>query len=148
MELSTLFDATTIVGQHPLAWIAIVCAAAAAVILAWYLIRRPPLDRDVKAWLFLGIGVFPIGAAGAGNIVGFQHTMTIDFCAGCHVMTPYTGDARNSASEDRPSLFCSPSSGIARQRQAGCTSSTPRAPCSNGWRRRPAPTPSLRGHAR
>ena len=104
MELSTNYDSATIVGQHPLAWVAIICAVASAAILVWYLIRRPPLERDVKVWLLLGIGVFPLGAAGAGNIVGFQHTMTIDFCSGCHVMTPYTSDARNPESETLPAM--------------------------------------------
>jgi len=95
MELSTFFDADSVVGQHPLAWVAIVFALGATAILIWYLVRRPPLDRRTKLWLLFGIGVFPISAAGAGNIAEFSHTTKIHFCAGCHVMTPYTNDARD-----------------------------------------------------
>jgi nitrate/TMAO reductase-like tetraheme cytochrome c subunit len=72
--------------------LALGCAAASAAILVWYLVRRPPLSWSTKMLLLLGLGVFPIGAAATGNVVGFQHTMSRGFCGGCHVMEPFTND--------------------------------------------------------
>ena len=34
----------------------------------------PRSDHATKLWLLLGLGVFPIGAAGAGNVEGFEAT--------------------------------------------------------------------------
>jgi nitrate/TMAO reductase-like tetraheme cytochrome c subunit len=83
----------------PLTIVAFLCAGFAAAILIVYLIRRPPLVGATKLWLLLGLGVFPIGAAAAGNIQGFEATKQRRFCGSCHVMGPHAAD-----SEDRLSL--------------------------------------------
>lgn len=71
------------------------CAAFAAAILVGYLIRRPALTGHTKVWLLLGLGVFPIGAAMAGNIQGYETTKQRTFCASCHVMSPQVSDSDN-----------------------------------------------------
>lgn len=78
--------------------IALGLAACSAVILVSVLVRRPVLDRHVKLWLFLGLGPLPIGAAAAGNVASFELTKDRQFCASCHVMTPYAEDAANPES--------------------------------------------------
>jgi cytochrome c-type protein NapC len=82
----------------PLDDIALVCAAAAALILIGYLVRRPALTGATKVWLLLGLGVLPISAATAGNIEGFMATKNRTFCGSCHVMEPHAADSRNRAS--------------------------------------------------
>jgi cytochrome c-type protein NapC len=82
----------------PLAILALAFAGLAAVVLTTYLIRRPALDASVKLWLFLGLGVFPVAAAGAGNIEGYEATKQRTFCGSCHVMTPHSSDAADPAS--------------------------------------------------
>ncbi len=76
-----------------LAVIALVCAALSAAILIVYLVRRPPLVGATKLWLLLGLGVFPIGVAAAGNIEGFHATQERRFCGSCHVMGPHASDS-------------------------------------------------------
>ncbi|HEU0029193.1 MAG TPA: NapC/NirT family cytochrome c [Kofleriaceae bacterium] len=73
-------------------------AALAAVLVLWYLVFRPELNRATKLVLLFGIGVFPIGAAMTGNYVGFEATKGRQFCGSCHVMTPYAEDSVNPAS--------------------------------------------------
>lgn len=69
-------------------------AALAAIVLVWFLIRRPAITRSVKVLLLFGIGILPIGTAMTGNIAGYHATMTRKFCsASCHVMVPYTQDS-------------------------------------------------------
>ncbi len=82
----------------PLTFIALVCALLSAVILILYLVRRPALTLATKISLLLGLGVFPIGVATAGNIEGFQATEKREFCGSCHVMAAHQAD-----SEDRMS---------------------------------------------
>ncbi|GAO04319.1 NapC/NirT family cytochrome c [Anaeromyxobacter sp. PSR-1] len=77
---------------------ALVAAAIAVLILAWYLVRRPPLNRTTKVLLLFGLGVMPIGVALTGNIAGFEYTLKRPFCGSCHVMLPYTEDAADPAS--------------------------------------------------
>jgi hypothetical protein len=77
---------------------ALVCAAGAAAILLWYLVRRPPLGPTTKVALLFGFGVLPLGAALSGNLVGFEETTTRAFCGSCHTMEPYTDDAADPAS--------------------------------------------------
>ena len=84
-----------------LAWLdlaALASAAAAVLILAWFLVRRPALTRATKLALLLGIGVFPIGAALVGNVSGYQRTTTRSFCSSCHTMEPWVSDAANPKS--------------------------------------------------
>jgi nitrate/TMAO reductase-like tetraheme cytochrome c subunit len=84
--------------NSPLAILALACAALSATILIGYLIVRPPLDRAIKLWLFLGLGVFPIGVAFAGNVQGFEATKERKFCGSCHVMALHQADSDNRAS--------------------------------------------------
>jgi nitrate/TMAO reductase-like tetraheme cytochrome c subunit len=82
----------------PLTFMALVCAAISAGLLLFYLVRRPPLTNTVKVGLLLGLGVFPIGVAAAGNIEGFQATEKREFCGSCHVMTAHAADSDDRAS--------------------------------------------------
>jgi nitrate/TMAO reductase-like tetraheme cytochrome c subunit len=84
--------------NHPLTLITLVCAGFAAIILITFLIRRPPLVGATKVWLLLGLGVFPLGAAAAGNIEGFQATKQRQFCGSCHVMVPHASDSDDTNS--------------------------------------------------
>jgi cytochrome c-type protein NapC len=77
---------------------ALACAVMAAAILLGYLIRRPALTSVTKLWLLMGLGVFPIGAALAGNIQGYEATKQRSFCGSCHVMIPQTSDADDAKS--------------------------------------------------
>jgi cytochrome c-type protein NapC len=73
-------------------------AALSAVVLGWYLIRRPALTRATKVTLLFGIGLLPLASAGTGNIAGYHATKAVSFCGSCHVMTPYRDDVRDEAS--------------------------------------------------
>ncbi len=77
----------------PLTFVAIVCAMASASILVVYLLRRPKLTHATKIWLLLGLGVFPIGVAAAGNVEGFETTEKREFCGSCHVMALHSADS-------------------------------------------------------
>ena len=77
----------------------LVLAGAAASILVVFLYKRPALGLATKLWLFAGLGVLPILAAGSGNIAGFQSSTKVEFCNGCHVMNPYVADARDPKSD-------------------------------------------------
>jgi cytochrome c-type protein NapC len=78
-----------------LASVSLFCVAASAAILTYFLVARPPFGNGTKLALLLGLGIFPIGAALAGNVEGFEATKSRHFCGGCHLMTPYTSDAGN-----------------------------------------------------
>ena len=82
-----------IANLSPFSILSLTCTAAAATILVTYLVKHPPLSGVIKVWLLLGLGVFPIGAAFAGNIQGYQTTEKRAFCASCHVMSPETSDS-------------------------------------------------------
>jgi nitrate/TMAO reductase-like tetraheme cytochrome c subunit len=87
-----MFDSLshTILGHHPLfAGAALVFAALAAAVLIWFLLAKPTVNLQTKLLLLMGLGVLPIGAAMMGNVAGFEHTTTREFCGSCHVMTPY-----------------------------------------------------------
>jgi nitrate/TMAO reductase-like tetraheme cytochrome c subunit len=84
--------------SDPLSVTAIGCAAVAAVLVLWYLVRRPQLTWGTKAALLLGIGVFPIATAMTGNYAGFEATKARRFCGSCHVMTPYSTDSADPTS--------------------------------------------------
>ena len=81
-----------------LSWFALVCAALAAGILIAYLVRRPPLGPATKLWLLLGLGIFPLCAALAGNIEGYTATKQREFCGSCHVMGAHASDSDDIAS--------------------------------------------------
>jgi len=86
------------IANSPLAVVELACAALSAVILVGYLFVRPPLLRATKLALLLGLGVFPIGAAFAGNVHGFEETKERKFCGSCHTMVLHAAD-----SDDRTS---------------------------------------------
>jgi hypothetical protein len=78
----------------------LVTAAISVVLLLWYLVRRPVLNRTTKLVLLAGIGIFPIATATNGNVAGYNATKSVRFCTtGCHVMNPYGDDVRDLASE-------------------------------------------------
>lgn len=83
---------------EPLVVFALGCIVAAASIVLWYLIFSPPLVRMTKMVLLFGIAVFPIGASMATSYVSFETTTHRSFCAGCHLMTPYTEDSTTRTS--------------------------------------------------
>ncbi len=87
--------------SSPLTWVALGNAAIAALILLWYLVRRPPLGRGTKFALLAGLGVFPIATAATGNVAGYEATKQRTFCGACHVMGPW---ARDSEDPDSKSL--------------------------------------------
>jgi cytochrome c-type protein NapC len=76
-----------------LSWFALACAAIAVGILVVYLVRRPPLTPTTRVLLLAGLGVFPIGLAGSGNIAGYEATKQRAFCGSCHVMIPHVSDS-------------------------------------------------------
>src|SRR4051812_30251415 len=78
---------------------ALLTTGISAVLLLWFLIRRPQLTRATKITLLFGIGILPLMTAANGNIAGYHATKQRSFCGSCHVMTPYSDD-----SNDRTSL--------------------------------------------
>jgi nitrate/TMAO reductase-like tetraheme cytochrome c subunit len=88
----------TLLTSSPLAVLELACAALSAILLVAYLVLRPPLVRATKLWLLFGLGVFPIGAAFAGNVQGFEATKERAFCGSCHVMALHRADSDDLAS--------------------------------------------------
>jgi cytochrome c-type protein NapC len=82
----------------PLTVIAVGCAIVSASILVGYLVLRPAWTRGTKTALFLGLGVFPITAAMAGNVEGFEGTKKREFCGACHVMALHREDSDDGTS--------------------------------------------------
>jgi nitrate/TMAO reductase-like tetraheme cytochrome c subunit len=78
--------------------VALACAAFAAILIVLYLVWRPPLSALTKVWLLFALGVFPLGAAAAGNVEGMHASKQRTFCSSCHVMLPYTDDSNDRAS--------------------------------------------------
>jgi cytochrome c-type protein NapC len=76
-----------------LGFVALGCAAIAAVILIGFLVKKPVLDLRVKLALFLGLGVFPALAAAASTVAGMERTTHREFCGSCHVMDAHYQDA-------------------------------------------------------
>ncbi len=97
--------------NNPLLAAAIGCAAGSAVLMLWYLVRRPAQSHATKIVLLLGIGVLPLATATTGNVAGFEATKTRNFCGSCHVMTPYRDDSEDlhsvtlAARHSRNALF-------------------------------------------
>lgn len=79
-------------------WSALAAAIAAAIILGWYLWKKPLLFGPTKGLLFLGFGVLPIGVAISVNVASLVHMQHRVFCGSCHVMEPFTDDAANPES--------------------------------------------------
>lgn len=89
----------TSIFSDPFLALGLITAGASAIVLLWYLVRRPALTRATKIALLFGIGLLPIATAGNGNIAGFEATKERQFCSSCHVMTPYGADASSADSE-------------------------------------------------
>jgi NapC/NirT cytochrome c family, N-terminal region len=87
-----------ILHASPLTVMALVSATASAVILIGYLFVRPAWTTATKITLFLGLGVFPIGAAMAGNVEGYERTKKRSFCGDCHVMEAHRDDSNDPLS--------------------------------------------------
>ena len=105
MATSMATASEAVLGMHPyMVTTAIIFAVFAAVILIWFLWRRPPLTGQVKLALLFGFGIFPIASATSGNVAGFEHTKHRRFCGSCHVMGPYRADAENLSSVSLASL--------------------------------------------
>ena len=86
--------------SDPFLWLALGSAALSAVLLIWFLVRRPALTKMTKVVLLFGIGILPIATAGNGNVAGYHATKTTKFCSSsCHVMVPYGNDSWNPKSE-------------------------------------------------
>ena len=81
--------------SDPFLVLALVTSGLAAVLLLWFLIKRPLLTRATKIILLLGIGVLPLATAANGNIADYHATTKRRFCGSCHVMTPYAADSGN-----------------------------------------------------
>ncbi len=81
--------------SHPFLSMALMCATGSALLVLWYLVRRPALSHATKLVLLLGIGVLPIATATTGNVAGFEATKQRSFCGSCHVMTPYRTDSED-----------------------------------------------------
>ncbi len=80
---------------NPLLAGALACGATAALLLLWYLVRRPPLGHATKLILLAAIGVLPLATATTGNVAGYEATKARRFCGSCHVMTPYKTDSED-----------------------------------------------------
>lgn len=80
-------------------FVAIACCVIASAILLWYLFAEPSFGYATQLWLFVGLGVLPIGGAVAGNVEGMHATKQVQFCGSCHVMTAHTGDAFDPRSQ-------------------------------------------------
>jgi cytochrome c-type protein NapC len=88
----------TLISSDPFLLLGLGTAALSALVLIWYLVRRPATTRATKIALAFGIGALPIATAGNGNIAGYNATKEVGFCGSCHVMTPYRDDVRDGAS--------------------------------------------------
>jgi cytochrome c-type protein NapC len=84
--------------QQLLKTVAFFCALISLLIMAWYLVRRPHLQRSTKAILLIGLGLLPAIVSLTGNIASFGYTLTRPFCGSCHVMSPYLRDAEDPKS--------------------------------------------------
>ncbi|OIO07092.1 MAG: hypothetical protein AUJ52_10890 [Elusimicrobia bacterium CG1_02_63_36] len=57
------------------------------------------MSSRAKLTLFFAIILFPLAFATATLEVGTQRTKRMEFCASCHVMTPFVADAKNPDSD-------------------------------------------------
>lgn len=76
-----------------LGFVALGASAAAALILVWFLVKKPLIDLRVKVLLLLGLGVFPALAAASSTVSGMAATTQREFCGSCHVMDSHYRDA-------------------------------------------------------
>ena len=83
---------------NPFIAAAAACATGSAILLLWYLLRRPALTNATKLVLLAAIGVLPLATATTGNVAGYEATKARRFCGSCHVMTPYRDDSQDARS--------------------------------------------------
>jgi len=83
--------------HNALSYVALACAAAAAIILIMFLVRG--FGKTSRLWLLLGLGAFPIGAAASANVQGYKATQHRAFCGSCHVMIPHASDSEDPKSK-------------------------------------------------
>lgn len=85
--------------SDPFLLLALGTAGISAILIIWYLARRPALTKLTKIALLFGIGILPIATAANGNVAGYHATKTTRFCTdGCHVMAPYGDDSHDPKS--------------------------------------------------
>jgi cytochrome c-type protein NapC len=84
--------------NDPFLLAALATTVIAAVLLGWFLFKRPALNRATKIVLLFGIGILPLITATSGNVAGYHAMKTRTFCGSCHVMTPYADDAADPTS--------------------------------------------------
>jgi nitrate/TMAO reductase-like tetraheme cytochrome c subunit len=84
--------------SNPFPSVALACGAGSALLVLWFLLRRPALTRTTKIVLLGAIGVLPLATASTGNVAGFEATKARRFCGSCHVMTPYKNDSEDPRS--------------------------------------------------
>ena len=84
--------------SDPFKTFAIGCAILSALLLLWFMLWRPRVDRVTKLILLFAIGVLPMGTAATGNVAGYHATKSTQFCGSCHVMTAYAVDSTDSTS--------------------------------------------------
>lgn len=84
--------------SDPFLVLALVTTGLATIVLLWFLLRRPVLNRGTKIALLFGIGLLPLMTAANGNITGYHAMKTRTFCGSCHVMTPYAEDSEDPKS--------------------------------------------------
>ncbi len=84
--------------SNPFIAAAVACATGSAILLLWYLVRRPALTHATKLVLLAAIGVLPLATATTGNVAGYEATKARRFCGSCHVMTPYKTDSEDPRS--------------------------------------------------
>jgi cytochrome c-type protein NapC len=78
--------------------LALAAGAVAALILLHHLLFRPKLDTAARVRLLLGLGVFPVLAAGATTAFGMHRTTERTFCGSCHVMGKHLSDVEDPTS--------------------------------------------------
>src|SRR4029078_1953317 len=84
--------------SNPFLAAALLCAVGSALLVMWFLLRRPALTRTTKIVLLGAIGLLPLATASTGNVAGFEATKARRFCGSCHVMTPYKNDSEDPRS--------------------------------------------------
>ena len=81
--------------NNPILAAALACAGSSALLVLWFLLRRPSLSHATKLVLLAAIGILPLATATTGNVADFEATKERRFCGSCHVMTPYKADSED-----------------------------------------------------
>jgi nitrate/TMAO reductase-like tetraheme cytochrome c subunit len=74
--------------------------AASALIIYTLAFRRDRLQEAGSKWmLFTGICLLPTPVMFLSTAVGLEQSKNVEFCASCHVMSPFVDDLKNPASK-------------------------------------------------